>query len=77
MAIAGAYRHPADWNAGGQADPVVQARWFTGMCQAAQRYQLAGVFFYEIPLSDSIANPDAFPAFFVGTPGATAIRNCE
>ncbi|MGO9505367.1 MAG: hypothetical protein ACLPUO_28200 [Streptosporangiaceae bacterium] len=77
MATAGAYRHPAEWNIGGRPDPQVQERWFTGMCQAAARYHLAGLYFYEIPLSDSISNPDPFPAFFVGTAAAKAIASCE
>ena len=51
---AGAYQHASDWNAGGVRDPQVQARWFTGMCQAAAKYHLVGLFFYEIPLSDSV-----------------------
>ena len=72
----GAYEHASNWNAGGVLDPRVQARWFTGMCQAAVKYHLVGLFFYEIPLSDSITHPDSFPAFFVDTPGAEAIRNC-
>ena len=42
---AGAYQHASDWNAGGARDPEVQARWFTGMCQAAAKYHLAGLFF--------------------------------
>ena len=59
------------------AIPEVQARWFTGMCQAAAKYHLAGLFFYEIPLSDSISDPNPFPAFFVSTPGSEAIAACS
>lgn len=75
-AEAGAYKHASNWNAGGAPEPGVQARWFTGICQAAVRYHLAGIYFYEIPLNDNLANPSAFPAFFVGTRGGTAISKC-
>jgi hypothetical protein len=73
-----AYRHPEDWNAVGQADPQVQARWFTAACRAAAYYNMRGIWFYEVPLTDDPAVPASFPSFFVGRPASeTAIRSCR
>lgn len=72
-----AYRRPEDWNTTGQADPQVQARWFTAACRAAAYYDMRGIWFYEIPLTDDPAAPASFPAFFVGRPASeAAIRSC-
>lgn len=75
-ALAGAYLRPSAWSTQGRTDLMVQARWFTAACQAAARYQMRGVYFYEVRLSPEPAGRSAFPAFFQGKPGAVAIHNC-
>ncbi|HWE61736.1 MAG TPA: hypothetical protein VHB98_08500 [Chloroflexota bacterium] len=75
-ALAGAYRRPADWNAPGHTDLQVQSRWFTAACTTAARYHMRAVYFYNINLSGDPAQVSAFPAFFAGKPGATAIHGC-
>jgi hypothetical protein len=75
-ATAGAYHDPSDWNKGGRADSEVQARYFTAACQTVAHYKMAGLYFYDIPLNDSPADPFTFPAFFVGNSGARAIARC-
>lgn len=76
-AIAGAYRHPYNWNLPGRSDPMVQARWFTAACQTVARYHMRAVYFYHMPLADDPANPDPFPAFFIKNAGSQAIRHCR
>jgi 4-amino-4-deoxy-L-arabinose transferase-like glycosyltransferase len=73
----GAYRDPADWARNGASDPAVQARYFLAACRTVARYHMQGIWFYEIPLNDSISNPDPFPAFFVGNAGSKAIAACS
>jgi hypothetical protein len=76
-ATVGAYRHPADWNAGGKSAPWVQARYFTGACHTAAKYHLQALFFYFVPLNDDPAAPFPFPAYFVNNAGTSAIRGCR
>lgn len=76
-ATAGAYKHPANWNAGGKPAPQVQARYFTAACQAAAKYHMQAVFFFFVPLNDNPAAPFSFPAFFVRNAGSKAIHGCR
>jgi hypothetical protein len=76
-ATAGAYKNPANWNFNGADDPAVQARYFTGACAAAARFDMRAVFFYYVPLNDSLSSPFTFPAFFVKNAGAAAISGCR
>jgi hypothetical protein len=76
-ATEGAYDHPADWNAGGKSDPTVQARYFTAACATAAHYHMKALFFYFVPLDDSIAHPFGFPAYFVRNAGSKAISGCR
>ncbi len=73
----GAYRHPESWYLSGAADPTVQARWFTGACQAVKHFHLKGIYFYEIPFNDDPAHPFSFPAYFINNAGSAAIRGCS
>jgi hypothetical protein len=75
-AAAGAYQHPADLGAAGAVDPRVQANWFTAACQAAHRYDLHGLFFWKVDLTDNPAHPAASPSTFEGRLGALAIASC-
>jgi hypothetical protein len=76
-ATAGAYQHPADWNAGGASDPEIQAKYFTAACHTAAKYHMHALFFYFVPLSDNPAHAYTFPAYFVNNAGSRAIRDCR
>jgi hypothetical protein len=75
--LAGGFSEPSNWNKSGRSDQRVQARYFTAACQTPRRYHMVGLYFYEIPLTDNLAHPNRFPAFFVSTQGAAAIRRCD
>jgi hypothetical protein len=76
-ATAGAYHNPANWNVNGADAPQVQARYFTAVCTAAARFHLRAIYFYFVPLNDSLASPINFPAYFVKNAGSRAIRGCR
>lgn len=75
-ATTGAYRHPEEWNINGSPDPRVQARYFTAACKTVKRYDMRGIYFYQVPLNDNPAHPFTFPAYFVRNAGAKAIQGC-
>jgi hypothetical protein len=74
---AGAYHDPADWNAAGATSPQVQARFFIGACTSAARFHMRAIYFYYVPLDDSLTQPLTFPAYFVKNAGSKAIRECR
>lgn len=76
-ATAGAYHDPANWNAGGESAPQVQARYFTAVCTAAAKFHMRAVYFYFVPLNDSLSSPTDFPAYFVENAGSRAIKGCR
>jgi hypothetical protein len=49
-AVQGAYQKPWNFSLTGTEDDQVQARWFTGVCQAAKAYNMLGVWFYPLPV---------------------------
>jgi hypothetical protein len=72
----GAYQWPQQWF---RREPVnwrMQARWFTAACRTVARWQMRGIYFYEMPLEEDPAHPMSFPAYFEGRPAARAIKGC-
>ncbi len=76
-ATKGAYTNPSAWDRSGPSDPTVQERYFTAACETVAHYHMQALFYYFVPLADDPASPVQFPAYFVGTPGGSAIANCR
>jgi hypothetical protein len=72
----GAYRGPPNLTAPGILDQQVQANWFTAACTVVHRYDMSGVFFFRVELTDNPASPPASLASFEGREGARAIAAC-
>ena len=76
QARAGAYKDPANLQANGQMDQKVQANWFTAACQAVRKYDMRGVFFWKVDLTDNPESPASSLSTFEGKQGAAAIASC-
>jgi hypothetical protein len=76
QARAGAYPEPQDLDAPGHRSEQVQANWFTAACATVHHYDMRGVFFFKIDLTDNPAHPAASLSTFEGREGAAAIRQC-
>jgi hypothetical protein len=75
-ARAGAYQDPPNLEAAGALDEQVQANWFTAACQAVRKYDMRGVFFWKVDLTDNPAFPASSLSTFEGKLGAKAIAGC-
>ena len=77
-ALAGSYRDPWNWdNLTGTADPTIQARWFTAVCNAATAEHMRGIYFWSQPINDDPANPFNSLVGFLGRPASlAAIESC-
>jgi hypothetical protein len=75
-ARAGAYQHPPNLGAAGILDEQVQANWFTAACQAVHKYDMRGLFFWKVDLTDNPAYPASSLSTFEGKLGAAAIARC-
>jgi hypothetical protein len=75
-ARAGAYKDPANLGAPGALDQQVQANWFTAACKTVRKYNMRGVFFWKVDLTDNPAFPASSLSTFEGKQGATAIAAC-
>jgi hypothetical protein len=75
-ARAGAYHDPPNLSAPGLLDQQVQQNWFTAACSVVHRYDMRGVFFFRVELTDNPASPPASLAGFEGRQGARAIAAC-
>jgi glycosyl hydrolase family 113 len=76
-ARAGAYQHPPALGAAGTLDERVQANWFTAACEAVRKYDMRGLFFWKVDLTDNPAYPASSLSTFEGKLGAQAIANCS
>lgn len=75
-ARSGAYAAPQNLGARGKLDQEVQARWFTAACKTAHTYDMRGVFFWKVDLTDNPAHPTTAASVFEGRQGAKAIASC-
>jgi hypothetical protein len=76
-ARAGAYADPPNLRLPGTLDEVIQYNWFIAGCRAVKRFQMRGVFFWKVDLSDfPITRPASSLSTFEGKLGATAIAQC-
>ncbi len=76
QARAGAYADPGDLGAPGRRSEQVQANWFTAACHMVAKYQMRGVFFWKVNLTDNPAHPATSLSTFEGRKGAAAISGC-
>jgi hypothetical protein len=75
-ARSGAYADPQNLGAAGRLDQGVQANWFTAACKTVHAYDLRGVFFWKVDLTDNPAHPTTADSVFEGRQGAKAIAAC-
>jgi hypothetical protein len=76
-ARAGAYADPPNLGAAGPLDEKVQANWFTAACQAVHKYDMRGIFFWKVDLTDNPYHPTTATSVFEGRLGASAIASCH
>jgi hypothetical protein len=73
----GAYTKPSHLGPAGTYNPAIQANWFTAACNTVRKYQLRGVFFWKVDLTDNpINHPASSLSTFEGKTGAQAISMC-
>jgi hypothetical protein len=75
-ARAGAYQDPPNLGARGRLDQQVQAYWFTAACHAVRKYDMRGIFFWKVDLTDNPEFPATSLSTFEGKRGADAIAAC-
>jgi len=76
QARAGAYSNPQALDEPGAESDQVQANWFTAACSTVRRYDMRGVFFFKVDLTDNPAHPATSLSTFEGKAGAKAIGRC-
>ncbi|HEV8065161.1 MAG TPA: hypothetical protein VGP46_10030 [Acidimicrobiales bacterium] len=75
--VDGAYQHPSNWNLVGQANPAVQANWFTAACHTVAQFKMRGIYFYNINLGNNPPYWPSSPVVFMGKPAVVAaLRGC-
>jgi hypothetical protein len=72
-ARAGAYGAPQLLGSPGRLDERAQDGWFTAACAAVKQFDMRGVFFFKVDLTDNPAHPAKSLATFKGMKGARAI----
>ena len=75
-AASGSYADPAALAGRGRLDQNVQANWFTAACKVVRKYDMRGVFFWKVDLSDNPDHPTSALSVFEGRKGAAAIASC-